>query len=187
MSRKPRNPEPLPQEIAQQQQVMSTLMRCAAGTLPVDKSTFDELLILLLRLCEFGGEFHGAPCAPVSYFPWFKPHLRDAERAKNDSLLALLTLALLLIRQFELHMPQYVAKIRGQQQTGRTSAKKRRDEEKRVRTCIEAWERENNRPLSPKSPVDDITNCAATYDLSETTIKNALYLRERQRRAAPRG
>jgi hypothetical protein len=183
MSRTPRFPEPTQDAIAEQQRVLATLMGYATGRVPVDKLSVQKHMNPFLQLAEFGGVLNGQPFPPLSYFPVFKLHLDAAAQTANGPLLAALTLALVLIYQFERHMPDYAKSIRAKQQTGRDSASKRRAEGKNTRTLIEAWERETDRPLSPQSSTKYIAACASKIGRKEPTVLNDLYLRERERRA----
>jgi hypothetical protein len=184
MSRRPRFPEPTPEAIAEQQRMLAALMGYATGRVTVNKLSVQKHINPFLHLAEFGGTLNGQPFPAVSYFPVFKPHLDTAAQAANGPLLACLTLALLLIYQFERHMPNYAMSIRAKQQTGRASARKRQEEGKNTRTLIEAWERESGYPISPQSPPGYIAACAARIDRKEVTVRNDLYRRERERRAA---
>jgi hypothetical protein len=64
----------------------------------------------------------------------------------------------------------------------RASAKKRRDKGNNVGTMVEKWEREHGR-LTPHSGADVIASCAKTSSRSESTVRNYLYKRARERRA----
>jgi hypothetical protein len=178
MSRKPRYPEPPPELVAEMQRVVSSLTDVATGKVAMCHEAFLDLVGPLLRL-NLGGQFYGEQIPPVSHFPAFNPHLETALRGKNDPLVACLTLALYLIYQFEKHMPDYAKLIRSKQQTARASAEKRRDEGHNTMTLVEAWERENDRPLTPRDKTH-IASCAAAIGRSEITVLDALRRRVRE-------
>jgi hypothetical protein len=125
-----RYPDPTPEEIAQQQQTIATLRDYAAGRVPITTAALEEIVLPILGLAEHGGEPCGVPGTPVSWYLDFKPHTEAAWRAGNYQLLAALSLALVLIRQFERHMPDYAEMIRRKQQPALDLARKRRDEGK---------------------------------------------------------
>lgn len=182
MSRKPRYPEPTPEIVRDGQYIISTLQEYAIGKKPVTRDVVRVQLNPLINAAERGAQVGDETISPLRHFPYFKPHIDAAARQANGELLACLTLALVLIGQFERHIPEYVKLIRSKQENARTSAKKRREEEKNTGTLIEAWERQNNRPLTPKSSKTDIANCAQKIERKQTTVYGELCRRERERK-----
>ncbi len=69
---------------------------------------------------------------------------------------------------------------------GQKGAEARKAEGANIRTFIEAYERETHRPLSPQSDSDDISACVRASGRSESTVRNDLYARERERRGVRR-
>jgi hypothetical protein len=184
MSRKPRYVEPPREVVEEHSRVLLTLQKIAMGELTMPRENFRELIGGMLRYVE-GGELHGQPIPQLSWLPVFVLHIDAALKAKNDPLVACLTLSMYLLHDADHRMPEFAELIRSQQLRGRTSAAKRKAEGANTRTLMEAWERENDRSLTPHSS-HDIASCSATIGKSESTVRNELYARDRERRAAAR-
>ncbi len=179
MTRKVRFPEPTPENESDVRRIMSTLMKCALGQEQVTQDLAKQLLEPLLNAAERGDVEIGMK--PVSYFPYFKPHVDAAAKDVNGSLLACLTLALVLIEHFERHMPGYAKSIRSKQQVSRASAEKHA-ESSRIRREHKLEQYEASRgSLTPKS-VKSVRQVAAdALALSPRQLDRILKRRELNR------
>jgi hypothetical protein len=172
-----------PREIVEEhKRVILTLQKIAMSELAMSGENFRRLIGGLLRYVE-GGKLHGQEIPQLSYLPVFVPHIDAALKEKNDPLVACLTLAMYLIHDAEHRIPEFAELIRSQQSRGRDSATKKKEKGVNALTLIEAWESDNDRRLQLERH-HDIASCAKTIGKSQVTVRNALYERNRQQRAA---
>ena len=195
MSRQAKHRDLTPEFSADVLKVMQDFRGWALGEMAVSDDDLSETIEPLLQLCEFGHdrELVHQDCAdtltlhemaqtqtgPVSDYRYFKPSIDKARKSGDRQELARWALALLVIRQAELHVPRYAAKLSAEMERGKQSALNR--DTKNARDLIEAWERENHVMLSSTSPPTQIRACAASCDREPSTIVKALQERQKNR------
>lgn len=109
-------------------------------------------------------------------------HRDELAAADSNGKLAALTLKMIRAHKRALDVARALERDTRAAQNGPTSAKKRRENGNNTVTHVERWEREHDRSLSSQSNMDVIRSCANAIHRSETTVKNCLYKRDRDRR-----